>query len=40
LVGLIARNARWLLRRPLNTVNGGIRWMPDSRHVLVNLRMD
>jgi dipeptidyl aminopeptidase/acylaminoacyl peptidase len=39
LVDVGARKARKLLDQPLNTVSGGPRWMPDSRHLLVSLRM-
>ena len=38
LVDVGAQRARKLLDRPLNTVAVSIRWMPDSRHLLVGLR--
>ena len=40
LVDVGARKARKLLDQPLNTISGGgIRWMPDSKRLLVNLRV-
>jgi dipeptidyl aminopeptidase/acylaminoacyl peptidase len=39
LVDVGARKARKLLDQPLNTVSGGMRWMPDSKQLLVSLRV-
>ena len=36
---LLEFGARKLLDRSLNTVRGDLRWMPDSRRLLVNLRV-
>jgi dipeptidyl aminopeptidase/acylaminoacyl peptidase len=38
LVDVSARRARKLTERPLNTISGGLRWMPDSQRLLVYLR--
>lgn len=39
LVDVAAHKARQLLDRSLNTVRGDVRWMPDSRRLLVKLRV-
>ncbi len=40
LVDVGSRKARKLLDQPLNTISGGgIRWMPDSKRLLVNVRV-
>lgn len=39
LVDVGARKARKLLDQPLNTVSGAPRWMPDSKRLLVSLRV-
>ena len=40
LVDVGSRKARKLLDQPLNTISGGgIRWMPDSERLLVNMRV-
>ncbi len=38
LIDVQARRARLLTQRPLNTIVGGLRWMPDSKRLLVHLR--
>jgi dipeptidyl aminopeptidase/acylaminoacyl peptidase len=38
LIDVQTRRARKLSERPLNTITAGIRWMADSRRVLVHLR--